>query len=229
MITSLDAKLRTIPLGEASCCLCGQFAGDRERDLLHRILGGSYVRRVRPDFGTFGVVPSVGALVEGHLLLCPRTHVSSFAGLAESDRRAAEAALEEVEGLVRRVWRRPVHLFEHGNAPDSALIACSVDHAHLHVVPADADPLPHTEGMVSWEPVDDPAALLERCQGVEYLRYRRPTGEWLLAVPQRDVIPSQLMRRAFASALRIDSSWNWRTAPRVEVLGRTWAALAGGC
>src|SRR4051794_28236920 len=98
------------------CCLCAQITGDRRADLLHEILGhgAPYRRRVVELDESFVVMPSVGALVPGHLLLCPRSHARSLAALSAPDAmaRAADDARADLAA-----WAgAPVQAFEHGNA-----------------------------------------------------------------------------------------------------------------
>jgi hypothetical protein len=67
-------------LKTTECCLCSQIAGEEFNDLIARMLNGEpYVRRVMLESRSFAAIPSLGPLVSGHPLLCPRMHVRSFA------------------------------------------------------------------------------------------------------------------------------------------------------
>jgi ATP adenylyltransferase len=160
------------------------------------------------------------------VLLCPQRHVPSFAAMGRPTQLRTENVLGQLEAIIRRIWQRPVHLFEHGNAHDLPRVACSVEHAHLHLVPTAIDPLPFIEDAVEWQPWSAEESLANTVGQNEYLRYRTPDGRWLVSVTAGEPIPSQLMRRAFVAALGYPVHWNWREDPRRDVLGETWRQLA---
>lgn len=215
------------PGSNLGCALCAQAAGDPRMDILHRLVGspGQY-RRNALDLEGFVAFPSIGALIDGHVLLVPRRHTRSFAELG--DPAATRLAIARLEAKVcSAVGERPVHLFEHGNATHSDRVACSVEHAHIHVVPTEVDPLAFIDAPLEWETLDDEEALATHVAGREYLRYRSPAGGWLVAITDDKPIPSQLLRRAFATALGAGDRWNWRTYPNVSGVRRTLRLLEG--
>src|ERR1700674_1783452 len=84
----------------------------------------------------FVVLPSLGALVEGWLLLVPKTHVICMGEL--SDNLTAE--MQELKSRIRETLQRAygnVCAFEHGPSRAKTSLGCGVDHAHLHLVPAE--------------------------------------------------------------------------------------------
>src|ERR1700729_1470425 len=92
-----------------------------------------------PGGDQLAVLASRGALSLGHTLLCPTIHARSVAALPEV---LAERLLCAVPGLAQRLTElteRPVHAFEHGNASRGTRIACSVEHANIHLLPADVE------------------------------------------------------------------------------------------
>lgn len=207
------------------CCICSQIAGDVTGDLIHEKLGAlEYERRVLESGHGFSTIPSLGALVDGHVLLCPNRHVRSFAELQDDEFENANQATHELESTLWRLWGQPVHLFEHGNSSSGDRIVCSVEHAHLHFVPTHVPIWAHVRERLVWVSLDsEPLAAI--VEGREYLRYRQPDGQWWIAVTDELPIPSQLMRRVFAIALRRDDLWNWRDHPDTARLERTWHCL----
>src|SRR5580700_6520945 len=119
------------------CSICSQIAGDPTHDLIARTIASKmYVRRVVMETQNFAAFPSLGLLVPGHVIVCPKTHTRSFAALSSHH----DVEFDEVVGTLRRMlgqlYEAPVHLFEHGMAGEGSRILCSVDHGHLHLVPA---------------------------------------------------------------------------------------------
>src|SRR5687767_7682147 len=122
---------------QTTCCLCSQIAGSAEHDLISRALKErTYVRRVPIESEHFAVIPSVGPLAPGHSLLCPIQHVKSIAQIPADAETEFRAIKELLQDLLQRAFGAPVHCFEHGSSPANSRVLCTVDHAHLHFVPA---------------------------------------------------------------------------------------------
>jgi len=198
------------------CCLCSQIAGHSSNDLIAHMLGtGQYVRRVPIEDARFAVVPSLGPLVDGHVILCPRRHYRSLALLPSAldpDFAAAKAVATSALG---RAYGKPVHYFEHGSARDGGRVLCTVAHAHLHLVPADLKLWPlNGDPSVVWRPIDRRMEDLRREAGAaEYLYYESPDGEAAVATSECGEFQSQYMRKLFAEALGRPTAWNWRSNP----------------
>ena len=160
------------------CCLCSQIEGRVDGDLIARLLPDKpYARRVMLETTSFAVIPSLGPLVAGHSLLCPKRHVRSFGAL--DSRLSAE--LEGIKAELRRGLREMVSseitVFEHGMATTGDRIVCTVDHAHLHFVPLPASLGAGLMPPGQWVEFDgSQAALRQLSGGREYVAYEAPTG-----------------------------------------------------
>ena len=211
------------------CCICGQIAGDPARDLLHAARGCDHYDRWVPLEGRrYVVIPSIGALAEGHVLLCPRRHVRSCALLEGPEAGEMERAQATLERLLVERFGGTVQLFEHGNSTSGTRVGCSVEHAHLHFVPGAPDVWPAVAREMDWRAMEHP--LDEEARGREYIRYRRANGDWFICtVDARRELPSQYMRRHLAHALGIAEEWNWREDRRFAVTAATMARLRTGC
>ncbi len=209
----------------STCRLCTQIAGDPHGDMLEELLGnGHYLRRVVDLDTSFVAMPSVGALVPGHLLLCPAEHARSFASLAHLD--AAQSALASVERGLATWTRQTVQFFEHGNARNGNAIACTVEHAHIHLLAGVPDLAPLVESAGGWQPV------VGGLQGVadvvgdgEYLLLGGLGGRlWTRPAASGHALPSQWLRQVAAEAIGEPQEWNWRQHPRREMVRASWEA-----
>jgi ATP adenylyltransferase len=220
------------PVNVADCHLCGQIAGDPRRDLIAQLLPDApYVRRVVAESDAFAVIPSLGALADGHVLLCPRRHIRRLADTPRDTHAEYAELRRQIVGALTQVYGGAIHVFEHGMAcaPGSAL--CTVDHAHLHLVP-----LPeHVPALAlragDWRAFDGRLETLAAVTaGGAYLMYEPPGGTPLVAVDPGSRFESQYMRRLIADAIGA-AEWNWRTTPAAASTHRTWlqctAAMAG--
>ncbi len=216
------------------CCLCSQIAGDPHNDLIAKLLPDlPYVRRIMLEDAAFAVMPSLGPLVPGHSLLCPKAHVRSFAALD----RHLHGDYAQMKAILRHRLRErhggEIHLFEHGMASSGDRVVCTVEHAHMHFVPLPAGfDAGLGDGWIAFDGSLD--VLRELSSGVEYVLYESPGlngtsgGAAHLLKPGGRGIESQHMRRLIAGALGAGMHWNWRTAPDAPAADQTWRGFVSG-
>lgn len=193
-----------------SCCFCDELASGSNNDYA-RIFGGVHAHRIIANTSSLVLLPSLGPITEGHLLLLPKVHLNSFAELEDELRIEAIGAIDEVkEWLSDRLG--PLVLFEHGTARGALTGACGITHAHIHFVPVGMTKisLPIAESL-AWNRIDelDYLSAIRTNGGDEtgYLFFVNESGERYFSLTSS--APSQFMRRHVASALG-SSSWNWR-------------------
>ena len=87
----------------------------------------------------FAVIPSLGSIVEGWLLIIPKEHYLSY-GYIESQALLDELKklIDYVGGIVKQVYGDYV-IFENGAYCSNKLVGCGVDYAHIHIVPIKID------------------------------------------------------------------------------------------
>jgi diadenosine tetraphosphate (Ap4A) HIT family hydrolase len=175
----------------------------------------------------FVVIPSLGALVEGWVLVVPKKHQISMGALPIGLRGEAEEIERKTRGVLSSRYEKPIIAFEHGPSAENHGTGCGVDHAHLHLVPLECDLLtyvrPFVPASVEWKACNWDDLAKAHTAGLDYL-YLRPEGEnGLMAVSQD--FGSQVFRKAVASFLCLDSEYSWRDHPRMETVSRTIGAL----
>ena len=209
------------------CCLCAQIDGRPSGDLIHLALGAptDYERRVAAENAESVAIPSLGPLVDGHMLVCPRDHYRSLASTSPQVRSSVFRLAETVAELLSSYRGAPVHRFEHGNATQSLRVTCSVEHSHLHLVPATVAPEAILDAVATWQRLDELDRLPELTKGREYLLLQLDGQPTYLSVAEDGPVPSQLLRRAFATALGRPDEWNWRTDPKPHAADRAYRAV----
>jgi len=173
----------------------------------------------------FFAVASVGALVEGWSLVCPRSHVLNLRDAYRSEGfwSFADRAIEVVRGTYG-----PVVLFEHGGICEDSQTSCGTAHAHLHIVPLEtnlAEYVMQRDVSLTW--IDcKPQGVSDLSNGNEYLfvmgdAAREGVGRLaILAAGQ-----SQFFRKAIADLLGKPEEFNYKTHPQAEMSLRTAATL----
>lgn len=175
----------------------------------------------------FVVLPSLGALVEGWLLLLPREHYLSYGALPEELLPELQAMTHRVSSLVDSNYG-PVSIFEHGPARPNCAVGCSVDHAHLHFVPLHFDLKEATNQVASTEMVWGPANIRD-CRtahvgGQDYIYIEQPVGQGIIA--KGGSFGSQLIRRAIANRLGMANEFDWRENPHVHRIIATMSTIS---
>jgi len=87
----------------------------------------------------FKVIPSIGSIVEGWLLLIPKKHYISLCNLEVELFDELEILTQKTNSLLEQTFKKEVIIFENGAIEDKTLIGCGVDYAHLHFVPISLD------------------------------------------------------------------------------------------
>jgi diadenosine tetraphosphate (Ap4A) HIT family hydrolase len=166
----------------------------------------------------FVAIPSLGSLLPGWLLVVPKHHTLNLASLPPSERIALDAFVARLIPEWAAEFGR-LSAFEHGPVLPGSAAGCSIDHAHLHLVPVQAltllDGARQRYPWLAWMRVSDlPSTPADPYLFVDDLEGRR----WL-AADQR--IPSQSLRRVIAHQLGRAERYDWKRHPEYEVVRET--------
>jgi len=211
------------------CAICSQIAGKEKGDLLYQLFAiqGQYKRHVIFESERFAVIPSIGPLTVGHVLLCPKSHYTSFARLPEDFEKEYDVVCDKLTCLLSDVFDARVHIFEHGVDAQCSRMICSVRHAHQHFVPADVDVWDAIQSGIQWMRITPKLRDLRETVGAEeYLFYMAPERAPVVALAGDSRFESQFLRQVFAMALARPDTWNWRTHPLPLDIRSTFDALA---
>jgi diadenosine tetraphosphate (Ap4A) HIT family hydrolase len=177
----------------------------------------------------FAVIPSLGALVEGWLLIVPKAHFISMGAVPTDWRQEADELQIQVQKLLRDRYNQPVLTFEHGPSAANHGTGCGVDHAHLHAVPLNCDILQFVEPFVpaklEWKLGDWKERAEAYQAGLDYLYFKAEESTGRIAL-SRD-FGSQVFRKAISSYLGIPEEFSWREYPQLAVVKRTIEAFSG--
>jgi len=161
----------------------------------------------------FIVIPSLGSLVEGWLLIIPKQfHIN----LSQLDQRH----MEDLQDLIRRIESRVLPkfgekyvLFEHGPQNFKSKTGCGVDYAHLHFVPFGHD---LKKGLKSFLHLEYDWQELENIS--DLTNYKNSKKDYLLLLDQngkasitfQENILSQTFRRVIANYLGKPNEFDWK-------------------
>ena len=179
------------------------------------------------ESANFVVFPSLGALVEGWLLIVPKQHFVSIGALPDS----LINELQRVRNVLIPVLQEcygAVCVMEHGPSVANHDVGCGVDHAHLHLVPFQSNlavaVAPFLPDSASWTPAGTKECQQAYRRGNDYLYFEQPLGSGYIATHQK--FGSQLFRRAIADCIGIPDEFNWRKYPQLSNVSATTQRLS---
>jgi ATP adenylyltransferase len=163
----------------------------------------------------FSVVPSLGSLVSGWLLVVPRRRLLNLRGLSPDEKQDLESLSSRLHGQLD-LFGGTVFEFEHGSIYRGSVMGCGVDQAHLHIVPLPFDLIKAaeqaSEGKIIWlggGASDDPWTATP--DAAEYILIRRVAREFAVGVMTAP--ESQWLRKIIARNLSRAAEWDYRKNP----------------
>ncbi|EME57653.1 HIT family protein [Amycolatopsis decaplanina] len=207
---------------DANCSFCAEFergAAD-SRSAARSLVTPSRPERVIWSDDDLVVVPTLGPVAKGHVMVLTREHYLSYAhvprGLAERAEALAETVCRRISGLGTPI------MFEHGPMSEGATGGACTDHAHLHCVPmGEVDLKAGIDERLTGRRISSLVELADqRRRRQPYIYYRSGSGvSWLYDV---DVdLPCQFLRRLANAALGDHEEWDWLTFPKLDLVYAT--------
>ena len=175
---------------------------------------------------SFVAIPTVGALVEGWLLVVPRTPALSFARLSTAQFSELGKFLDAIVPPIESAYG-PVAVFEHGPAIANSSVGCGVDYAHLHLVPTRCDLLAGARKIaanIRWEQItsfDETRKYLSFAHGYWFLKQNYRSDLCYLGTCAYGHSKSQLFRRVIANYLGRPSVFDWKISPGESIIAST--------
>ncbi len=185
-----------------SCNFCTKFGDEQGKVKRHPVFD-----RIILETQDFVVVPAIGTIVEGYVLIVTKSHVTGMAYLSKEILLRLEDLKSQLRQLLSRSFTAPM-FFEHGLVGGDRRVGSCIEHAHLHCVPLTASLLPRLEllhNLRSISSFDDLLELSTKNESYLYLESQDLTRHVLTGVP----IPSQYLRRLVAEEAGVPNQWDW--------------------
>jgi len=203
-------------------------SGCRLCDVEHRCWSRNPWDRILWESADFLALPTLGAIVEGWLLIVPKDHYLCAGALQSELLPELDRFLRSVTHRVEREYGQTA-VFEHGPSCVGEPVGCTVDHAHIHIVPirhnlmeGARDLAPRT---LQWRR----AAGLEDARDfhmrrLPYLYVEQPRG--IAHIATGPGIPSQLFRKVVAKFMGVPERYDWRRFPETRNIEATIEKLS---
>jgi diadenosine tetraphosphate (Ap4A) HIT family hydrolase len=207
----------------SDCDLCREFAGDSDNSFQTIYAGGPDSRFLLRSL-QFVVIPSLGQIFEGYLLLLPIKHFRALGDLPPVSLEAFAAVSESVKKVLENEYG-PCIFFEHGTR-STGVGGCGIYHAHAHATPLAglSDPVDILKKRFPFATLANLNEISKKSAGLSsYLFYQDTAARLYLF--DTGPLPSQYMRKLLADAIG-GQEWNWRNAGREDRLLATIERLA---
>jgi len=172
----------------------------------------------------FVVMPSIGQIVEGYLLIMPKSHSSSIADMDQTLFDELEYVYTHTGKILEKHYSKPI-FFEHGvcRTEYDSFNGCCVDHAHIHAVPAQVNVVEELKKEFKFTKIKS-VSELKVVKNKNYLYVDDISGDKL--VFEANKIRSQHIRYLIANKLNVPEKGDWFCYPGEEEMISTISRLS---
>ena len=166
---------------------------------------------------SFVVLPTIGALVDGYLMIISKRHINSMAELEEKERAEYEFLIEKYRNKFKNIYNKFPIVFEHGSPiNNSDMKASSVIHAHTHIVNHQFLDESIIIKKLKLNRIDNLNCLSKK---QNYIMYISPENVCYVSYNFEPV--SQMMRKIIAKDLGYEDKFDWKKEKFIENINST--------
>lgn len=199
-----------------------------ENSKFHWLFAGDVACRHKPydspmmESENFVVLPSLGSIVPGWLLVVPKWPTTRIADIGIGKRGEFESLVAKSRAFIEQVYGE-CFMFEHGGYSGS-LISCGVDQAHLHVVPLDFDLIEKAriEKGINWNTANRQLLPYDFAGQHEYWYASSKNGSIFGEVSEPE---SQWFRKLIAENVGLAKMWDYKEFEFAENIQHTITAM----
>lgn len=196
------------------CEFCDEISS-KNSSRFEQIYGEFIPSRIVARTDRFVVLPTMGQLIAGSLLVLPTRHIETCAQLNSDEKIELVEIVSEMMKITGK-FGTPI-CFEHGATRTSGA-SCGIYHAHMHIVPLPGDFQPnhlfpeHQEVSLG---LTASLSILESAK--QYLLLSDGKESFSLKLEASDrTFPSQFFRKRIVDTFDLKRNWDWRTYKGVE-------------
>lgn len=165
----------------------------------------------------FIVLPAVGSLVDGYLIIVSKKHINSMSELKQNERIEYEHLLEKYRKIFKNIYNKFPIIFEHGSPiANSNMKASSVIHAHTHIVNHKFTNEDTIIQKLNFKRIDSLNCLSKK---QNYIMYINPKNVRHVTYNFEPI--SQMMRRIIAKDLGYENKFDWKKEMFIENINST--------
>jgi diadenosine tetraphosphate (Ap4A) HIT family hydrolase len=210
-----------------TCCFCDEFRDPANCEYYH-LVGKSIgiSNRIIYETDNFAVVPTIGGVVRGYLLIVSKRHELSLANISKELYREYSHVMSLVSEKTRAIYNCETVIFEHGITESDAVGVNTVNHLHIHIFP-----FPHSfwDYVIREHTLNSIQVFSSYSKAYDHLSSSKPltylflrdTDGIVRIIKNHPDLPSQLFRAVLAKSVG-HVEWNWRNDYCVKNLEDTY-------
>ena len=165
----------------------------------------------------FYVIPAVGSLVVGYVLILCKRHIYSMAELNNKEQKEYENLIEKYRNIFKNIYKKYPIVFEHGSPNiENKTKANSIDHAHTHIVNYQYKNEEKIIKNLNFNPIGELTQLTKKQNYILYINLNK-----VIYMTTNFPSISQLMRLVMAKELKIESKYKWQKETFKENIEQT--------
>ena len=153
----------------------------------------------------FRVIPTVGSLIEGYVLIVTKNHINSLSELTSEQKFEYENLVNKILKIFQKLYGKTPILFEHGTPNlQNSMSATSIIHAHSHIVNFKFKNEAEIIQKYNFTPVKN----FNEVKRENYIYFQNGDDSKYVSYNFDSV--SQLMRILIANEINKEQQYNWR-------------------
>lgn len=174
-----------------------------------------YYNKILEETKNFFVIPALGSLVEGYVLIVTKEHINSMMELDDIILEEYNKLIEKYRNIYNILYGKYPIIFEHGTPNINGLCTSCVTHAHSHIVNHNYKNESEILKTLNFKKINS----INDIKYQNYIFYQNPLGENFVTYEYNPV--RQIMRLLIAKDLKLEEKYNWRQYPFHENIDKT--------
>lgn len=153
----------------------------------------------------FYILPTLGSLVDGYILIVTKRHINSISELNENELIEYKNIIEKYKNLFKKIYNKTPIVFEHGTPnQNSKMKANSVTHAHTHIVNINFSNEKEILEKYNFKQINDFKEINKNTNYIKYISNNK------IYITYNFPSVSQLMRILIAEELNYKDKFDWK-------------------
>lgn len=155
------------------------------------------------ETNNFIVIPSLGSLVDGYILIVAKKHLYNMFELDNNLLLEYYGLIDKYRNIFKNIYKKFPIVFEHGSNKVDKNTASSLVHAHTHIVNHNFKKEVDLLENLNFKIIND-----NKIEDKSYIFYISPNNKRYITYTFDSI--SQLMRLYIARDLKLENYYNWR-------------------
>lgn len=167
-----------------------------------------YYNEIIDETDNFRIVPCIGSLVDGYVLVLPKKHVYCMTSFSADITEEYNNILKKYRNIFKKIYGKYPIVFEHGTPDPCGICANCVIHGHTHIVNHNYKNENEIINKLRLKTINN---IFDIEKKKNYIYYMSPKGKEYVTYDFEPI--SQIMRIFIARDLGIEKEYNWRLYP----------------